>query len=144
MQITDKILEILNGMASGSSPMLKTVMYESAFGSNVRLDRKETPAAILYLIEGFKVDVDRAFKHKIVDAEVFFCSRVDLNAKGEVIKGVMDSIEPLVDEFISQLLDEKSWNVSNIKAQSAYGKFDCNVAGFSLSFTVEDRQGTCV
>ena len=144
MQITDRILEILNNMASGSDPLVKTVLYESAFGSNVRLDRNETPAAILYLLEGFKVDVDRAFKYKSVDVEVFFCSRVDLNAKGSVIKGVMDSLEPIVDEFISEVLGEKTWDVSQIKAQCAYGKFDCNVCGYSLTFTLEERQGSCL
>ena len=143
MTTTDAILSILESMASGSDPMLKTVLYESAFGGNVRLDRKPTPSAIVYLLQSWRLDTERGLKHREVDAEVFFCERADLNAKGDAIKGVMDSLEPIVDEFVSLLLSEPSFEVSEIRATAAYGKFDTNVCGYSLQFTAVERQGVC-
>ena len=144
MQITDKILEILNTLASGSDPMLQTVIHANAFDSNVRLDRKATPAAILYMLNGWTMDVSTAFKRKSVDVEIFFCDRYDLNAKGEVIQQVLDSIEPICDEFISLVLDEHGWIVSDVKAVTAYGKFDTNVCGYSIQMRLTDKQGVCL
>lgn len=144
MAITDKILEILNALASGNDPLVKTVIHANAFDSNVRLDRNETPAAILYMIEGWSVDVSTAFKRKSVDIEVFFCDRYQLNAKGEVIQQVLDTVEPICDEFISLVLSERSWEVSEIKASAAYGKFDCNVCGYSLQMKLTEKQGQCL
>ena len=144
MAITDKILEILNALASGSDPLVKTVIHANAFDSNVRLDRNETPAAILYMIDGWSVDVSTAFKRKSVDIEVFFCERYQLNAKGEVIQQVLDTVEPICDEFISLVLSERSWEVSEIKAQTAYGRFDTNVAGYSIQMKLTERQGQCL
>lgn len=143
MQTTDKILDILNTMATGSDG-LQTVLYESGFGANLRLDRKPTPAAIVYMLKSWKLDTSTKLKHPEVDVEVFFCDRCDLAAKGEVIKEKMDTIEPIVDEFISMLLADKSIIVNDIKATTAYGRFDCNVCGYSLQFTVKDRQGQCL
>ena len=144
MQTTDRILEMLNSLATGSDPELKTVLYESGFGTNVRLDRLPDPAAILYMLNSYTVNTSTMMKHTSVDVEVFFCKRFALDAKGEVVKGVMDSIEPIVDDFISLLLDERSFVVSNINASTAYGRFDANVCGYSLQFTVTEKQGSCL
>lgn len=171
MEITDKVLEILNTMASAAHAMqglqgvqclqraesmqcvqpeaccgfLRTVMYESGFGANLRLDRKPTPAAILYMAEGFKVDVKSGRRKDSVDVEVFFCERCDLSAKGEAVKAVMDGVEPVVDEFVARVMAEKSWEVADdISVTTAYGKFDTNVCGFSVQLTLVDRKGRCM
>lgn len=144
MTTTDKILDILESMTTGSDAMLRTVLYESGFGANVRLDRLPDPAAILYMMQSWTLDTDTMFKHPEVDVEIFFCKRCDLAAKGEKIKETMDEIEPIVDEFISLLLSDKTVAVTEIKAQTAYGRFDCNVCGYSLQFKVKDRQGRCL
>lgn len=144
MQTTDKILDILNSMTTGNDAMLKTVLYESGFGANVRLDRLQDPAAILYMLQSWTLDTRTKLKHPEVDCEIFFCKRCELAAKGEKIKEVMDTVEPIVDEFISLLLSDKSIIVNEIKAQTAYGRFDCNVCGYSLQFTVKDKQGVCL
>lgn len=142
--ITDKILEILDNMTTGTDAPLKTVLYESGFGANVRLDRLPDPAAVLYMLQSWTLDTDKMLKHPAVDVEIFFCKRCDLAAKGEKIKEVMDSVEPVVDEFISFLLADRSVVVNEIKATTAYGRFDCNVCGYSLQFTVKDRRGACL
>lgn len=175
MRITDKVLEILNSMvrppvpapptvavtgvtagADGASvrlsygeggccDFLRTVLYESGFGANLRLDRKPTPAAILYMAEGFKVDVKSGRRKDSVDVEVFFCERCDLSAKGEAVKAVMDGVEPVVDEFVARVMAEKSWEVADdISVTTAYGRFDASVVGFSVQLTLTDRRGQCM
>ena len=144
MTTTDKILDILNSMTTGSYALLNTVLYESGFGANVRLDRLPDPAAILYMLQSWTLDTSTKLKHPEVDCEIFFCKRCELASKGEKIKEVIDTVEPIVDEFISLLLSDKSIIVNEIKAQTAYGRFDCNVCGYSLQFTVKDKQGVCL
>lgn len=143
--ITDKILGILESMATGTDAPLKTVIYGSPFDANVRLDRKPDPAAVLYIIKGFEVDTSTGLRYDKVDAEVFFCKRCELAQTGEKTKVVLDSVEPLVNEFMSLLFAEKSWRVSDkLTAVTAIGKFDANVAGYSLQFSLVSRQGNCI
>lgn len=148
MKTLDKILDILSTMATqtgSDAPDLKTVMYASPWDANVRLDRKPTPAAITYLLKGFEVDTSTGMRHDKVDVEVFFCTRCDLATKGEETKSKMETVEPIVDEFISLVYAEKSFKVDgNIVANTAYGKFDTNVCGYSVNFTIVDRVPSCI
>ena len=145
MTTTDKILDILESMTTGSDAMLRTVIHGSSFDANVRLDRKPTPAAILYMAKGFEIEYESGMRYDKTDIEVFFCDRVELGAKGEVVQGVLDSVEPAIDEFLSLVFAEKSWRVEGkVAATTAIGKFDCNVAGYSVQMTLVDRQGRCL
>lgn len=145
MEITEKILEILGTLTLGSEPMLQTVLYESGFGANVRMDRKPDPAAICYILKGFEIDPSSGMRHDKVDVEILFARRCDLNAKGEKIKETLDTIESVVDEFVSLVLDEHSWIVDGkFKVQTAYAVFDCNMVGYSLQFSLVERQGRCL
>ena len=141
MKIVDKILDILNSMSD-----VETVLYESSFGVNIRLDRRPTPAAIVYLLQNFDIDLSSGLRKDYVDVEVFFCTRCDFAAKGEEIKGVMETLEPTVDEFVSRVLADKSMVLEGDKVSvtTAYGSFDCNVCGWSLQMKVGDKQGRCV
>lgn len=152
MVLQDKILAILysmtesgsgSGSGSGEDALIKTVIYGSAFDANVRLDRKPDPAAIIYLLDSWKLDTRTMMKYKECDIAIYFCKRFKLDAKGEEIKTIIDSIEPIVDDFIDAVISEKSIIVSDIKAQASYGKFDCNTCGYTLMFHVVDKQGTC-
>ena len=135
----------MNSLNSGSDPLLNTVMYADNFDANIRIDRKPTPAAVTYLIGGFEVDVDSGLRKDRVDVEVFVFDRCDFASKGESVKTVMDSLEPAVDEIISLVMGERSWVVEGkIKAMTAYGRFDTNVCGYSLQFTLVEKQGRCV
>lgn len=144
MQITDKIIEILNGFTTGTDPLLSTVIYASPWDANVRLDRKPTPCAVVYLVSGFEVDVDSGLRKDTVDFEILFADRCNLESKGEKIKETTDRMEAVIDEFLSLLMDEKGIDVTGIKARLAYAKFDCNLAGYSLEFKVTDKQGRCI
>lgn len=125
---------------------IETVLYESGFGSNIRLDRRPTPAAIVYLLRSFDIDLSNGLRKDRVDIEVFFCTRCDFAAKGEVVKADMESLEPLVDEFVSRVLSDKELELDGdkISVTTAYGSFDCNVCGWSLQMKVGEKQGRCI
>lgn len=141
MQLTNKILNILNSITG-----IKTVLYESGYGTNLRLDRRETPAAILYMLQEYTIDLAKGIKREIVDVEVFICDRCDLAAKGEVVQQKLDTLQPYVNQFVALLTSEKTLLLDgdSINVQMAYGKFDTNVCGYSLQFKVSERQGGCI
>lgn len=141
MQIVNNILHKLNSING-----LETVLYESGFGTNLRIDRKPTPAAVLYLIQGFEIGLNGGIRKDNVDLEVFFFDRIDLSAKGEVVQAKMDELLPLVNSFVSLLVSDKTLvlNGDTIKAQAAYGQFDTHVCGWSLQLKVYEKQGHCI
>ena len=141
MQLTNKILNILNSITG-----IKTVLYESGYGTNLRLDRRETPAAILYMLQEYTIDLAKGIKREIVDVEVFICDRCDLAAKGEVVQQKLDTLLPYVNQFVALLTSEKTLLLDgdSINVQMAYGKFDTNVCGYSLQFKASERQGGCI
>ncbi len=141
MQIVDNILSKLNSIDG-----LETVFYESGFGTNLRIDRKPTPAAVLYLIQGFEIGLNGGIRKDNVDLEVFFFDRIDLSAKGEAVQAKMDELLPLVNGFVSLLASDKTLVLDGdtIKVQAAYGKFDTNVCGWSLQLKLTEKQGHCI
>lgn len=141
MQIRDNILQCLQAVTG-----LQTVFDESPAGTNLRIDRKQTPAAVLYTLKGFAIDTSTGVRKDTVDAEVFIFDRCDISAKGEAITAKLETLEPMVDEFVSGIMDVKGWNVENdrIEVRTAVGAFDTNVVGFSLEFKVTERQGRCI
>lgn len=141
MQIVNNILHKLNSIEG-----LETVLYESGFGTNLRIDRKPTPAAVLYLIQGFEIGLNGGIRKDNVDLEVFFFDRIDLSAKGEVVQAKMDELLPLINSFVSLLVSDKTLvlNGDTIKVQAAYGQFDTHVCGWSLQLKVYEKQGHCI
>ena len=127
-----------------SQHVIETVIYGSAFDANVRLDRKPDPAAVIYLLDSWVIDTEKFLKRKECDIAVYFCRRFNLDAKGEEIKAVMDTVENVVDIFVEEVLADSSMVVTNVKAQSSYGKFDCNTCGYTVTFHAADKQGQCI
>ena len=141
MQIVDNILSKLNSIDG-----LETVFYESGFGTNLLIDRKPTPAAVLYLIQGFEIGLNGGIRKDNVDLEVFFFDRIDLSAKGEAVQTKMDELLPLVNGFVSLLVSDKTLVLDGdtIKVQAAYGQFDTHVCGWSLQLKLTEKQGHCI
>ena len=141
MQITDKILNILRSING-----IKTVIHDTSFSTNVRLDRRETIAAIVFMLQEFNVSVKNGIKKESEEIEIFLCDRCDLAAKGEVVEGVLDGIKPVLNEFLTLVLNERSWVVDGdeINVKMSYGRFDCNVVGYSVELKLTERQGGCI
>ena len=140
MQITYKILNILRSING-----IKTVIHDTSFSTNVRLDRRETIAAIVFMLQEFNVSVKNGVKRESEEIEIFLCDRCDLAAKGEVVEGGLDGIKPVLNEFLTLVLNERSWVVDGdeINVKMSYGRFDCNVVGYSVELKLTERQATC-
>lgn len=141
MQIIDKILNILHSISG-----IETVIYDTPFSTNVRLDRRETIAAILFMVQEFSIDITKGIRRESADIEIFFCDRVDLAAKGEIVQQKLDTLLPYVNQFIASVLNEKTLIVESetVNVKCAIGRFDCNVCGWSLEMKVAEKQGHCI
>lgn len=141
MVLTDKILDILNSMDS-----IETVMYDSGFSANVRIDRKPTPAALLYLLTDWTLDISKGSAKEGAEIEVFFFERADFDQKGEEKDVIVSNMGAIARDFIAQLFLDKSISVKDnrILMRSSYGKFDAFCVGVSVHLTIEERQGSCL
>lgn len=141
MEIVNKVKDILNSIEG-----LKTVLYQSGFSANVTLDRKETPAALLYLLTDFDIDLSNGLSKESCDLEIFFCERTKFDITGDQKDTIINNCTALAKEFISKLLAEKTLyiNQDSIHCKCSYGKFDAFVAGVSVELRIEERQGSCL
>ena len=141
MEIVNKVKNILNSMTG-----LKTVLYQSGFSANVTLDRKETPAAVLYLLTDFDIDIQHGTSKESAELEIFFCDRTRFDITGDQKDAIINNCTDLAKEFISKLLAEKTLyiNQDSIHCKCSYGKFDTFVAGVSIELRIEEKQGSCL
>lgn len=141
MIITDKILSILRSMES-----LKTVIYDSGFSSNVRIDRQEDPIGLLYLLTDWNLDISSGIKKEIAEIEVFFCKRAKFDVKGEEKDVIVTEMAEIAEDFIARVLADTTLKVedNSITMRSSYGKFDAFVVGVSVRIRIGEKQGSCL
>lgn len=141
MEIVNKVKDILNTIDG-----LKTVLYQSGFSANVTLDRKETPAAVLYLLTDFDIDIQHGTSKESAELEILFCDRTRFDITGDQKDTIINNCTDLAKEFISKLLAEKTLyiNQDSIHCKCSYGKFDTFVAGVSVELRIEEKQGSCL
>ena len=141
MQIVDNILRKLRSVNG-----LETVFHESGYGANLRIDRNPTPAAVLYMLQSYNVNLKGNSKKDSVELEVFIFDRCNLAAKGEEVQAKLDALTPFVNQFIALLANDKTLVLDGdtIEVVMAYGKFDTNVCGWSLQLKLSERQGSCI
>ncbi len=138
MKTTDTILQLLR-----DDSRISTVLYESPYSANLRIDRLPSPYAILYLVQSMDVDVRGSRYFKTLDIELFICKPTDLSAKGEDVQAACDALVPVAETFISKLYDSHLFDFGPVKIRQATGKFDKNVSGLSLELTLKERQPVC-
>lgn len=138
MQTIDTILQLLR-----DDSRIGTVLYESPYSANLRIDRLPSPYAILYLVQSMDVDVRGSRYFKTLDIELFICKPTDLSAKGEDVQAACDDLMPIVETFISNLYDSRLFDFDSVKIRQAVGKYDKNVSGLALEMTLKERQPTC-
>lgn len=141
MTLVNKIKSILESISG-----VKTVIYDSGFSANQRIDRKPTPAALLYLLTDWSIDVSKGTAKEAAEAEVFFFDASKLDATGEQKDITVNEMETLALEFIAKVMSEKSISVKDdtIRMRSTYGKFDKFCVGVSVHIKLEEKQGTCI
>ena len=140
MEIIDKIKNILNSLED-----IKTVMYESAFGANLRVDRKEAPFAIMYTVADYQLDMSRNLKEGC-DIEIFFAERGKLGDTGDNDQVIIDRTMGYARQFLAVLRQEKSIVIENdpVTVKSAYGRYDAHLVGVSVELQLRDRQAHCI
>lgn len=141
MNIKDKIITILNSISD-----LKTIIYDSGYSSNVRLDRGSVPACIFYLIKDYELDLSKGIQREIANIQLFFCDRVNLDAKGEEKDVIVENMSIIAKEFLYKLIAEGNLNIENdsVKLRTTWGEFDCFVAGMNIELKISEKQGSCL
>ena len=141
MVIIDKIKSILNDIDS-----IKSIIYDSGFSSNVRIDRSVDPIAILYLLTDWYLNISTGLQKEQADIEVFFCKRAKLDQKGEEKDIIVNECAEIAKEFIARVLEDKSIEVldDSINMRSSYGRFDSFAVGVSVKIRLAEKQGTCI
>lgn len=136
-----KLQAILNDIAD-----LQTVMFDNGSSSNVRIDRRPTPAALLYTLPDWTINVSKGNAVESADIQVFFFDRVNFDSKAEDKLTVFEDTELLAREFIYRLLNDSTIRVldDTIKITASYGSFDAFVAGCVVNLTIEEKQGSCI
>lgn len=150
MKLVDKVKTILSDMIPVtppiSGPYLKFAMYDSGWSANVRIDRNPCPAALLYLLSDWTLDVTSQTVKEACNIEVFFFDVCQLDAKGEDKDTIIKNMEILAKDFISRVLSDKSIKLvdDKVRIQSTYGKFDKFCVGVSVNLKIEERQASCL
>lgn len=136
-----KVLDILNNIES-----IQTVMYDNGSSSNVRIDRNSTPAALLYTLPDWKLDISHGNAIESAEIQVFFFERVNFDSKAEDKLTVFENMNSLAREFIRELLADSEIKVLNdeVKITSVFGQFDSFVAGCNVNLTLEEKQPSCL
>ena len=152
MVLVNKILSILNSMLPPENPAegveyLQTVMYDSGFSANVRIDRKPCPLALFYLLNDWNIDLSKtnAVKEQ-ANIQIFFADVASFDAKGEDKDLIVSRMEAQAREFIRKVLADRSIVIvdDKIRIQSCYGKFDKFVVGVTVEMKIEERQPSCL
>lgn len=139
--IINRLLGILENMSG-----VQTVMYDNSNSANVRIDRKPTPAALVYTLPDWKVDISHGSARESCEIQVFFFNRVDFDSKAESKLETFENMGEIAREFIYRLLNESTIRVldDTIKITATYGSFDSFVAGCTVQITIEEKQGSCM
>lgn len=141
MILVNKIRDILAQM-----PDIQTLIYDSAWSSNIRVDRSPAPYAILYLLSDWTVDISSGVAKEGAQLQVFFADRAKFDCKGEEKDLIVTQMELIAREFIRRVLADNTIRVidDTIKLRSSYGSFDAFVVGVSVTLNIELRQGSCI
>lgn len=139
--LTNKVLAILNDIAD-----LETVIYDNSYSANVRIDRKPTPAALLYTLPDWTLDIGHGNSKERSEIQVFFFNRANFDCKAEDKLDIIEDMNLLAREFVYTLLNDNTVRVvdDEVKMTSSFGEFDAFVIGVVVKLTLEERQPSCI
>lgn len=139
--LTNKVLAILNDIAG-----IQTVMFDNSHSTNVHIDRKPTPAALLYTLPDWNLDISHGTAKESADIQVFFFDRTGFDVKAEDKLDIFENMGETAREFIYRLLNDNTVRVldNTVKITATYGEFDSFVCGCTVNLTIEEKQGECL
>lgn len=138
MTTIDTILELLE-----SDTHIATVLYESPYSANLKIDRKPSPYAIVYLVQSMDIDVRGSRYFRTLDLEVFFCKPTDLSADGYKVQAVCDNMLLRAEDFLHRLKDTHLFEFEKVTMRQAVGRFDKNVTGIVCELDLKERFPVC-
>ena len=127
-----EFLNFLNGLNKGE------IIYGSPFDANLRVDRKQGPFIIVYMVQNTELDLRMGRYIPTYSFKIFFADRCPLNAKGEVIQETVDAMMNLAIEVLSSIKNHYNAKQSTFNLQTSWGKFDANLAGVTVDFDIKD------
>lgn len=125
---------------------IQTVLYDNSSSTNVRIDRKQTPAALIYTLPDWTINISKGNAVESAEIQVFFFDRVNFDSTAEDKLETFENMGEIAREFIYRLLNDSSIRVldDTIKITACYGSFDSFVAGCVVNLTIEEKQGSCI
>lgn len=114
------------------------VIYGSPFDANLRVDRKQGPFIIVYMVQNTELDLRMGRYIPTYSFKIFFADRCPLNAKGEVIQETVDRMMHLAVSVLSSVKERFNVKQSTFQLQTSWGKFDANLAGVTVDFDIKD------
>lgn len=125
---------------------LQTVLYDNSSSANVRIDRKQTPAALIYTLPDWTINISKGNAVESAEIQVFFFERVNFDSTADTKLEIFENMGLLAREFIYRLLNDSTIRVldDTIKITASYGSFDSFVAGCVVNLTIEEKQGSCI
>lgn len=138
MTTIDTILQLLS-----EDSEIKTVLYESPYSANLKIDRRPSPYAIVYLVQSMDVDVRGNRFFRSLSVEVFFCEPTDLSADGYRVQSVCDNMVLRAEDFLHRLKDTRLFEFENVTFRQAVGRFDKNVSGIVCELELKEKQPVC-
>lgn len=139
--LINKVLAILNDIAE-----IQTVLYDNSHSANVRIDRKPCPAALVYTLPDWTLDISKGNAKERAEIQVFFFKPASFDCKAEDKLSIIEDMNLIAREFIYDLLNDKTIKVieDEVSLKAVFGEFDKFVVGVTLDITIEDRQGECI
>lgn len=151
MTLVNKILTILNSMLPPENPIegqeyIQTIIYDSAWSANVRVDRKSSPIALVYLLSDWTLNTNSLVYKEAANIQIFFADRANFDSKGEDKDAIVQRMEAIAKEFLSLVISDREIKLldDNVKIQSSYGRFDSFMVGVTLNLRIEERQSSCL
>lgn len=139
--LLNKVLDILDNIES-----IQTVLFDNGNSADVRIDRKPTPAALLYTLPAWNLDISGGVSRENADIQVFFFERAKFDSKSEEKLDIFENTGDMAREFIYKLLNDSSIRVidDSVKINAVYGEFDAFVCGCTVNITIEEKQPSCI
>lgn len=151
MVLVNKILTILNSMLPPENPTegqdyIQTIMYDSSWSANVRVDRKPSPIALVYLLSDWTLNTNSLAYKESANIQIFFADRANFDSKGEDKDVIIQRMEALAKEFLSLVISDRDIKLldDSVKVQSSFGRFDSFMVGVTLNLKIEERQAQCL
>lgn len=151
MKLINKVLTILESMTPPENPVegqeyIQTIIYDSGFSANVRIDRKTSPIALVYMLSDWTLNTNSTSYTEEANIQVFFCDRANFDSIGESKDVIVQRMESIAKQFLSLILSDRTIKLvdDKVKIKSSYGKFDSFVVGVTVNLKIEERQPSCL